>query len=36
MTTLVPPPPYTQDELDRLYPNNLKLQLVQIVRDPLI
>lgn len=35
MTTLVPRPPYTQDELDRLYPKNLKLQLVQIVRPAL-
>lgn len=31
MTTLVPRPPYSQDELDRLYPKDLKLQLVQIV-----
>ena len=31
MTTLVPRPPYTQDELARLYPNTLKLQLVQVV-----
>lgn len=31
MTTLVPRPPYTQDELARLYPNSLKLQLVQVV-----
>lgn len=31
MTTLVPRPPYTQDELDRLYPSTLKLQLVQVV-----
>lgn len=31
MTTLVPRPPYTQDELNYLYPKNLKLQLVQIV-----
>ena len=31
MTTLVPRPPYTQDELDRLYPKKLTLQLVQIV-----
>ena len=31
MTTLVPRPPYTQEELARLYPNNLKLQLVQVV-----
>ena len=33
MTTLVPRPPYTQDELARLYPNTLKLQLVQVVRE---
>ena len=32
MTTLVPRPPYTQDELESLYPKTLKLQLVQIVR----
>lgn len=32
MTTLTPRPPYTQDELDSLYPKTLKLQLVQIVR----
>ena len=31
MTTLVPRPPYTQDELAHLYPNTLKLQLVQVV-----
>lgn len=31
MTTLVPRPPYTQDELARLYPKTLKLQLVQVV-----
>ena len=31
MTSLVPRPPYTQDELARLYPNTLKLQLVQVV-----
>ena len=31
MTSLVPRPPYTQEELSRLYPNRLKLQLVQIV-----
>ncbi|MDI1487705.1 MAG: hypothetical protein OHK93_006976 [Ramalina farinacea] len=32
MTTLVPRGPYSQEELDRLYPKELKLQLVQIVR----
>lgn len=31
MTTLVPRGPYSQEELDRLYPKELKLQLVQIV-----
>ena len=36
MTTLVPRPPYTSDELDRLYPKALKLQLVQIVYPPSI
>ncbi|KAK4693947.1 hypothetical protein P7C71_g3547, partial [Lecanoromycetidae sp. Uapishka_2] len=30
MTTLDPRPPYSQDELDHLYPKTLKLQLVQI------
>jgi acid phosphatase len=34
MTTLIPREPYTQDELARLYPENLKLQLVQVVREP--
>ena len=33
MTTFVPRPPYSREELDRLYPKNLNLQLVQIVRD---
>lgn len=32
MTTLTPRPPYTPDELDRLYPKTLQLRLVQIVR----
>lgn len=32
MTTLIPREPYTQDELARLYPPALKLQLVQVVR----
>ena len=36
MTTLVPRPPYTPDELARLYPNNLKLQLVQVVCEVLL
>ncbi|KAF2740843.1 phosphoglycerate mutase-like protein [Polyplosphaeria fusca] len=31
MTTLVPRPPYTQAELERLYPNDLQLQLVQVL-----
>lgn len=31
MTTLIPRDPYTQDELARLYPAALKLQLVQVV-----
>ncbi|KAJ5581456.1 Histidine phosphatase superfamily clade-2 [Penicillium sp. DV-2018c] len=30
MTTLIPRDPYTQDELARLYPPSLKLQLVQV------
>ncbi|KAI0526562.1 histidine phosphatase superfamily [Xylaria bambusicola] len=31
MTTLVPRPPYTDDELKSLYPVNLELQLVQVL-----
>lgn len=31
MTTLVPRPPYSQEELDKLYPKGLNLELVQIV-----
>ncbi|KAI2630654.1 phosphoglycerate mutase-like protein [Hypoxylon sp. NC1633] len=31
MTSLVPRPPYTDDELKALYPPNLELQLVQIL-----
>ncbi len=31
MTTLIPRKPYTDEELDKLYPKGLKLQLVQIV-----
>ncbi|KAI0456141.1 histidine acid phosphatase [Xylaria acuta] len=31
MTTLVPRPPYSKDELKSLYPANLELQLVQIL-----
>lgn len=31
MTTLVPRGPYTQEELDKLYPKGLELRLVQIV-----
>ena len=34
MTTLIPREPYTKDELARLYPQELKLQLVQVVREP--
>ncbi|OGE52546.1 hypothetical protein PENARI_c010G07248 [Penicillium arizonense] len=30
MTTLIPREPYSQDELARLYPESLKLQLVQV------
>ena len=36
MTTLVPRPPYSPDELDRLYPKKLNLQLVQIVSPTLL
>lgn len=31
MTTLVPRGPYSPDELNRLYPQDLRLTLVQIV-----
>lgn len=31
MTTLTPREPYSKEELERLYPKNLKLQLVQVV-----
>ncbi|KIX07232.1 uncharacterized protein Z518_01885 [Rhinocladiella mackenziei CBS 650.93] len=31
MTSLIPRPPYTQEELDRLYPKGLELRLVQIL-----
>lgn len=31
MTTLIPRQPYSQDELEKLYPKELELQLVQIV-----
>ncbi|KAK3899189.1 histidine phosphatase superfamily [Staphylotrichum tortipilum] len=31
MTSLVPRPPYTDDELRRLYPSRLELQLVQVL-----
>ena len=31
MTLLIPREPYSQDELARLYPKQLKLQLVQVV-----
>jgi hypothetical protein len=31
MTTLVPRGPYSQAELDKLYPRNLELQLVQVI-----
>ncbi|RDW90232.1 putative acid phosphatase [Aspergillus mulundensis] len=30
MTTLIPHAPYSQDEIDKLYPKELKLQLVQV------
>lgn len=36
MTTLAPRQPYSEEELRRLYPPNLKLQLVQIVCSYLI
>lgn len=31
MTTLIPREPYSKEELDRLYPKELKLELVQVV-----
>ena len=31
MTTFIPRPPYSQTELDQLYPAGLQLQLVQVV-----
>ena len=31
MTTLEPKPAYTQEELNKLYPNNLELRLVQVL-----
>ena len=31
MTTLIPRPSYTREELDRLYPQSVQLQLVQVV-----
>ena len=31
MTTLVPRPPYSPEELTRLYPADLDLQLVQVL-----
>jgi acid phosphatase len=33
MTTLVPREPYSKEELEKLYPKELQLQLVQVVRD---
>ena len=31
MTTLVPRRPYSQEELDKLYPKDLELRLVQVL-----
>lgn len=31
MTTFTPRPPYSEEELDKLYPKNLELQLVQVI-----
>lgn len=36
MTTLVPRQPYSKDELEKLYPRELELQLVQIVRQMIV
>jgi acid phosphatase len=33
MTTLVPREPYSKEELEKLYPKELQLQLVQVVCD---
>lgn len=33
MTSLVPREPYSKEELERLYPKGLQLQLVQVVSD---
>ena len=33
MTSLIPRGPYTEEELKRLYPKGLQLQLVQVVRN---
>lgn len=35
MTSLKPREPYSQEELSQLYPRELKLQLVQVVRSPM-
>ena len=34
MTTLIPREPYSPEELNRLYPKELQLQLVQVVSGP--
>lgn len=31
MTSLLPREPYSKEELEKLYPKDLKLQLVQVV-----
>ena len=31
MTTLVPRPAYSQEEIDKLYPRDLELRLVQVL-----
>lgn len=31
MTTLVPRPPYSKDEVNKLYPQGLELRLVQVL-----
>ena len=31
MTSIVPAPPYTRDELNKLYPQGLELRLVQVL-----
>jgi hypothetical protein len=36
MASLRPRPPYSEEELEKLYPKNLELQLVQVVCSSLL